>query len=75
MTTKRDFDIVRKRLRTWAYYAMKREIAGLGSGNFRGVCPLPAASADNRAAEMTLRCVYHLCGMSRRKPVCFSDRV
>ena len=50
-------------MRKQVHSAMKREIAELISGNFRGVCPLPGlCTADNRAVESASTCVYHLHG-------------
>ena len=50
-------------MRKQVHSAMKREIAELISGNFRGVCPLPRlCTADNRAVESASTSVYHLHG-------------
>ena len=50
-------------MRKQVHSAMKREIAELISGNFRGVCPLPGlCTADNRAVESASTSVYHLRG-------------
>ena len=57
---------------------MKREIARLERGNFRGVCPvLKDFSTRNRAAETYLMHAYIAWTGSDRlkKPVCFSDTV
>ena len=61
----------------WAYYAMKREIARLERGNFRGVCPVSDPfPIRNRAAEIDPIHAYIARTEDEKpaeKPVCFSD--